>query len=1013
MQNTYNEVGNRVGAQLPSGKSITYDYDALDALVQKSYSTGEADVLYSYSPDGNLVSMRDATGDSTYTYDANGRLVSYTNAFSATVSYAYNENGEISAITYPDGKTVGYEYDALGRMVKVTGRDGGETVYEYDAQGSVTQVARADGSVTTAEYDLAGRVVRLTNCDASGAVVSEFSYTYDATGYIATETVTQGERSTGRSYTYTQRGELATATENGQTVAYTYDGAGNRIKEEGPNGTTVFVYDEADRLQSTGGASVTAYTWDADGNMTSMESGEGVYEYIYDTESRLLAVREGGSLLMSVLYDGLGDRSYGLEFKMIDRHLNKFPHLPGYWNNGHWNCIPDAPEGPKNPKEANAAMENTPAEAEEGTGFWQGVVDWFTGLFGGGDEASGEASAYGVGNANGDYTNNGGADNDHGGNGNTNNGNGKPGNNGNGSGNNGNGNNKGDGGAISDWAVKKLKKLGFTDMDIEMLERLGVTDADARQIIETAKVPNTGNGPTHFIPAYDLMYYVNDVNRENTEVLTLGSRYNSDTAFVYGQQRLYADHEGESETYLYDGRGSVVQLLKDGAVTQEYAYDAYGYINADEFGIQAPFYGYNGEEQNPFTGLQYLRARYYAPQNGGFITQDSFSGVLDDALTQNRYTYAGNNPVNNIDPSGHRYVKGIEIGDNLKSSSAKKQPTTSGRPLSPGLTGAVVKKTTTSKKAPAISGSIAANAALSAARAGVPVGASSAVVNAIRQEPYVPWTNAAGQTLMLPGHFSDMQSAALQHILQRCDPNASHISAREDHSGSWAKLSLAALSSLASMSAGAHYMIPVILQAYDSVNAFKDVTQAGEADWLLSTVLGATPDSDNIYHIRQDWWQSWKPVGYNNIYDIVFDKATQKTGTSMAKNRYTFNVGEKTYAIWMWKGDYINLGAGAEAGIYEYAGLGHWFTATDMAMPMELSLTYKGDELYHYTPDEKQWWITGFDPSHQNVQKDEVTATVTLNFADNKSAWEQFRSEYDVPGSEWIFEENYLARITW
>ena len=1006
-------MGNRVGAQLPSGKSITYDYDALDALVQKSYSTGEADVLYSYSPDGNLVSMRDATGDSTYTYDANGRLVSYTNAFSATVSYAYNENGEISAITYPDGKTVGYEYDALGRMVKVTGRDGGETVYEYDAQGSVTKVARADGSVTTAEYDLAGRVVRLTNRDASGAVVSEFSYTYDATGYIATETVTQGEQSTGRSYTYTQRGELATATENGQTVAYTYDGAGNRIKEEGPNGTTVFVYDEADRLQSTGGASVTAYTWDADGNMTSMESGEGVYEYIYDTESRLLAVREGGSLLMSVLYDGLGDRSYGLEFKMIDRHLNKFPHLPGYWNNGHWNCIPDAPEEPKNPKQANAAAENTPAEAEEGTGFWQGVVDWFTGLFGGGDEASGEASAYGVGNANGDYTNNGGADNDHGGNGNTNNGNGKPGNNGNGSGNNGNGNSKGDGGAISDWAVKKLKKLGFTDMDIEMLERLGVTDADARQIIETAKVPNTGNGPMHFIPAYDLMYYVNDVNRENTEVLTLGSRYNSDTAFVYGQQRLYADYEGESETYLYDGRGSVVQLLKDGAVTQEYAYDAYGYINADEFGIQAPFYGYNGEEQNPFTGLQYLRARYYAPQNGGFITQDSFSGVLDDALTQNRYTYAGNNPVNNIDPSGHRYVKGIEIGDNLKSSSAKKQPTTSGRPLSPGLTGAVVKKTTTSKKAPAISGSIAANAALSAARAGVPVGASSAVVNAIRQEPYVPWTNAAGQTLMLPGHFSDMQSAALQHILQRCDPNASHISAREDHSGSWAKLSLAALSSLASMSAGAHYMIPVILQAYDSVNAFKDVTQAGEADWLLSTVLGATPDSDNIYHIRQDWWQSWKPVGYNNIYDIVFDKATQKTGTSMAKNRYTFNVGEKTYAIWMWKGDYINLGAGAEAGIYEYAGLGHWFTATDMAMPMELSLTYKGDELYHYTPDEKQWWITGFDPSHQNVQKDEVTATVTLNFADNKSAWEQFRSEYDVPGSEWIFEENYLARITW
>ena len=43
-------------------------------------------------------------------------------------------------------------------------------------------------------------------------------------------------------------------------------------------------------------------------------------------------------------------------------------------------------------------------------------------------------------------------------------------------------------GDISDWAIKKLLKLGFTDMDIEMLERLGVTDADARQIIELSLI---------------------------------------------------------------------------------------------------------------------------------------------------------------------------------------------------------------------------------------------------------------------------------------------------------------------------------------------------------------------------------------------------------------------------------------------------------------------------------------------------------------------------------------------
>ena len=623
------------------------------------------------------------------------------------------------------------------------------------------------------------------------------------------------------------------------------------------------MYDEADRLQSTGGASVTAYTWDADGNMTSMESGEGVYEYIYDTESRLLAVREGGSLLMSVLYDGLGDRSYGLEFKMIDRHLNKFPHLPGYWNNGHWNCIPDAPEGPKNPKQANAAAENTPAEAEEGTGFWQGVVDWFTGLFGGGDEASGEASAYGVGNANGDYTNNGGADNDHGGNGNTNNGNGKPGNNGNGSGNNGNGNNKGDGGAISDWAVKKLKKLGFTDMDIEMLERLGVTDADARQIIETAKVPNTGNGPTHFIPAYDLMYYVNDVNRENTEVLTLGSRYNSDTSFVYGQQRLYADHEGESETYLYDGRGSVVQLLKDGAVTQEYAYDAYGYINADEFGIQAPFYGYNGEEQNPFTGLQYLRARYYAPQNGGFITQDSFSGVLTNALSQNRYAYAHNNPVNYADPSGHSIWDSIKNGVTNAVNSVKNFVSNVANKVSSAVSSAVntvksavtgtttktvantssaVKKSYTNTAVRQKIGSYAGGAAAAAAGS-VSTSYSNSVVNGVIADSRISFTNAAGETRLLPGHFADMKASAQTFTLHGC-----LIEERLSEQAGWGGLAAMALSSDAALgSEGLAQVISDLLAGYgitSSVWAEAGWAVLGKALGPIFLVLSLSGDMD-------------------------------------------------------------------------------------------------------------------------------------------------------------------------
>ena len=35
------------------------------------------------------------------------------------------------------------------------------------------------------------------------------------------------------------------------------------------------------------------------------------------------------------------------------------------------------------------------------------------------------------------------------------------------------------------------------------------------------------------------------------------------------------------------------------------------------------------------------------------MTRDSITGVIENPLSQNRYTYAWNNPVNYTDPSGH------------------------------------------------------------------------------------------------------------------------------------------------------------------------------------------------------------------------------------------------------------------------------------------------------------------------------------------------------------------------
>lgn len=66
-------------------------------------------------------------------------------------------------------------------------------------------------------------------------------------------------------------------------------------------------------------------------------------------------------------------------------------------------------------------------------------------------------------------------------------------------------------------------------------------------------------------------------------------------------------------------------------------------------------YTYNGEDYDYNTGLQYLRARYYNTSVGSFISQDTYLGQTISPLSQNRYTYCGNNPIAFDDPSGHNY----------------------------------------------------------------------------------------------------------------------------------------------------------------------------------------------------------------------------------------------------------------------------------------------------------------------------------------------------------------------
>ncbi|GJG89822.1 hypothetical protein tb265_50030 [Gemmatimonadetes bacterium T265] len=108
-------------------------------------------------------------------------------------------------------------------------------------------------------------------------------------------------------------------------------------------------------------------------------------------------------------------------------------------------------------------------------------------------------------------------------------------------------------------------------------------------------------------------------------------------------------------TYYYvqgDAPGNVLGLLRpNGTVAAQYQVDAWGQPTAiSEPGLQGwkQPYLFAGRAYDRETGLYYNRARYYDPQGRRFLSEDP----AGPAGGVNLYVYAGNDPVNNLDPSG-------------------------------------------------------------------------------------------------------------------------------------------------------------------------------------------------------------------------------------------------------------------------------------------------------------------------------------------------------------------------
>ncbi|WP_218015221.1 polymorphic toxin type 8 domain-containing protein [Brevibacillus dissolubilis] len=188
------------------------------------------------------------------------------------------------------------------------------------------------------------------------------------------------------------------------------------------------------------------------------------------------------------------------------------------------------------------------------------------------------------------------------------------------------------------YAYDKLNRLSTSTMD-------GVTSSYTYFPGELRATKTTGTNTTKYV-------YLNDKVIEELDAsnqVKARNFWGEDLVFRQDLSSMVAK-EG---FYYPNSHGDIVAMKdKSGNTLNEYSYDIWGNISSSQETMSNPF-KYSGEMYDPETKFYYLRARYYDPGLGRFITEDTVEGQVDNPHSLNLYTYGWNNPLKYNDPDGH------------------------------------------------------------------------------------------------------------------------------------------------------------------------------------------------------------------------------------------------------------------------------------------------------------------------------------------------------------------------
>lgn len=611
---TYNIDNQLEEVTKADGQTITYDYNKLDQLLKVDYSKKEdGQVLYTYDADGRRVSMSDLTGTTNYETNDEGEITGVRQGDGSLIQYSYDDYGNISQMTYPDGSTVSYTYDELDRLTSVTDVKGKKTTYTYNDAGDMTEVKRADGTKSFLTYDRSHRVTELRHVDKKDKLISSYTYEYDDGNYITKESINQDGKTVVHAYTYDTLGQVETMTVS--------DKDGKELSK------LTYTYDLAgNKLTSTeeveGKTEKTTFTYDDNNRLTKLENKDGVTTYTYDKNGNRISSKKNDEKL-DYIYDtenrllAVKDKDGLLMAALYDGDDNRV-FTASRKKGTHTYQLFKRQDKKKSPYTAPAGEENSIFWY----GFSQNVLQALSAL------------PQTIGTIWHDIFDD-----------------------------------------VSTAYHKKVAKDRANDEGIvvnppDLGNLPGEGDVTYASEVADILIPYTTREDTfHY---YEERNYVNDVNREHTEVLqTYDREFKGRETYSYGHGRVsYLNNEtGDHYQYLTNQAGSVTGLTQDGGPVASSSYNLYGATKESTDTTGNPF-AYNGEARD-ITGLDYLRARYYDSSAGTFLTEDSYQGELTDPLSQNGYSYVHNNPVNYTDPSGH-FIKGLVNGAKKLWNGAKK-----------------------------------------------------------------------------------------------------------------------------------------------------------------------------------------------------------------------------------------------------------------------------------------------------------------------------------------------------